>query len=76
MVLKKIKKLKKYGPKMGFMEMKKVVLTFPKIFSRKTLAYTNQATMLTIKGDFAVYSHNFILGQVIPLQVRTKSCRI
>ena len=32
------------------------------------MVYTNQATISTIKEDLAVYSQNFIVGQVTSLQ--------
>ena len=71
MISEKIKKqkLKSYRLTMVFLEMKEVTLTSSKTnFQKITLIYTNQATISTIKGDLAVYSQNFIIGQFIPLQ--------
>ena len=32
------------------------------------MIYTNQTTISNIKGDLVVYSQNFIIGQLTPLQ--------
>ena len=71
MISEKMKKqkLKSYCLTMVFLEMKEVTLTSSKTnFQKITLIYTNQANISTIKGDLAVDSQNFIIGQFIPLQ--------
>ena len=63
-----MKNLKKYDLD-GFFENEKGNFNISKKdFPENTLIYTNQATVSSAKGELAVYSQNFIIGQVIPLQ--------